>query len=173
MTPEVRTGGRRGYVNGRASASETRAIARGTGARVLGACDNVVRIRRKSSGPNNTHNNTQHTQQHTTHNTHTHTSEKFSGDGAMTRPSKFGLTLEIRFDTDRDTMTQTVTPCFAIVPQKAICTKTFGVSYKFVHVVWHGRSACTACVRRAFEWRRANARLCVWGRVIGASYKTV
>ena len=156
MTPEVRTGGRRGYVNGRASASETRAIARGTGARVLGACDNVARIRRKSSGPNNTHNTHKH-------NTHTHTSEKFSGDGAMTQPSKFGLTLEIRFDTDRDTMTQTVTPCFAIVPQKAICTKTFGVSYKFcarrlarafgVHGVW----------RRAFEWRRASrCRARVW-----------
>ena len=156
MTPEVRTGGRRGYVDGRASASGTRAIARGTGARVLGACDNVARIRRKSSGPNNTHNTHKH-------NTHTHTSEKFSGDGAMTQPSKFGLTLEIRFDTDRDTMTQTVTPCFAIVPQKAICTKTFGVSYKFVHVVWHGRSACTACVRRAFEWRRASrCRARVW-----------
>ena len=101
---------------------------------------------------------------HTTHtHTHTHMSEKFLGDGAMTQPSKFGLTLEIRFDTDRDTMTQTVTPCFAIVPQKAICTKTFGVSYKFcarrlarafgVHGVW----------RRAFEWRRASrCRARVW-----------
>ena len=83
----------------------------------------------------------------------------------MTQPSKFGLTLEIRFDTDRDTMTQTVTPCFAIVPQKAICTKTFGVSYKFVHVVWHGRSACTACggVRLSGGVHRAVVRACGTG----------
>ena len=97
MTPEVRTGGRRGCVDGRASTSEMRAIARGTGARVLGAYDNVARIRRKSSGPNNTtqHNTTQHTHTHT----HTHISGKVSGDGSMAQLSKFGLTLEIWFDT--------------------------------------------------------------------------
>ena len=101
------------YVDGRSSskswsraASQTCAIARGTGARVLGAYDNVARMRRKSSGPNNTHSThtTQHTQHthnttHTHTHTHTHISGKVSGDGSMTQPSKFGLTLEIRFDT--------------------------------------------------------------------------